>query len=101
MIEVAQQTAGDNAPIRPFQMNVPGAELAELRRRITAARWPERQTVTDDSQGVQLATTQKLARYWETDHDHSSVGMISENRRIICSATGRTNNACLAQRHQE
>jgi len=50
--------------IRPFQMvNVPDAELTDLRRRINATRWPERETVTDASQGVQLATTQALARY--------------------------------------
>ena len=55
--------------IRPFQVKVPEAELTELRRRINATRWPERETVTDDSQGVQLATMQKLARYWATDYD--------------------------------
>ena len=56
--------------IRPFQMvNVPDAELTDLRRRINATRWPERETVTDASQGVQLATTQALARYWATDYD--------------------------------
>ena len=56
--------------IRPFHMvNVPDAELTDLRRRINATRWPERETVTDASQGVQLATTQALARYWATDYD--------------------------------
>jgi hypothetical protein len=49
--------------IRPFQINVPEADLVELRRRIVAMRWPERETVADDSQGVQLATIQELARY--------------------------------------
>ena len=50
--------------IRPFQkVNFPEAELAELRRRINATKWPERETVTDATQGVQLATTQALARY--------------------------------------
>ena len=58
----------DNA-IRQFQMNVPEAELTELRRRINATRWPERETVSDASQGVQLATTQALARYWATEYD--------------------------------
>ena len=52
----------DNA-IRPFRVNVPEAELTELRRRINATRWPDRETVTDQSQGVQLATIQKLAHY--------------------------------------
>ena len=56
--------------IRPFQVNVvPEAELAELRRRIQATRWPERETVADATQGVQLATTQALARYWATEYD--------------------------------
>ena len=54
-------------------MNVPEAELTELRRRINATRWPERETVTDASQGVQLATMQKLARYWATDYDWRKV----------------------------
>ena len=59
----------DNAAIRPFHMSFPETELEELRRRVSTTRWPERETVTDASQGVQLATTQKLARYWATDYD--------------------------------
>ena len=55
--------------IRPFQVNVPEAELTELRRRINSTRWPDRETVTDESQGVPLATIQELARYWATDYD--------------------------------
>src|SRR5215475_6439129 len=55
--------------LRPFRVNVPDAELNELRRRIAATRWPERETVPDGSQGVQLETIRKLARYWLTDHD--------------------------------
>jgi len=55
--------------IRPFRVDVPEAELAELHRRINATKWPERETVTDASQGVQLATIQALARYWTTDYD--------------------------------
>src|SRR5216683_4945314 len=62
-------TATDKTAIRPFRVNVPEAELTELRRRINATKWPERETVTDASQGVQLATTQALARYWATDYD--------------------------------
>jgi hypothetical protein len=60
-------TAGD--AIRQFNIDVPQAELDELRRRINATRWPERETVTDDSQGVPLAMMQELARYWATDYD--------------------------------
>ncbi len=56
--------------IRPFPVaSVPEAELADLRKRINATRWPERETVTDATQGVQLATMQALARYWATDYD--------------------------------
>ena len=55
--------------IRPFHVNIPKAELTELRRRIKATKWPERETVADSSQGVPLATMQKLARYWETEYD--------------------------------
>jgi pimeloyl-ACP methyl ester carboxylesterase len=62
------QTTDKNA-IRPFQVNVPEAELTDLRRRVTATKWPERETVADESQGVQLSTIQKLARYWATEHD--------------------------------
>ena len=55
--------------IRPLQVTVPEAELTDLRRRINATRWPERETVPDQTQGVQLATAQKLARYWGSDYD--------------------------------
>ena len=59
----------DKNAIRPFTVNVPEAELTDLRRRVTATKWPERETVADESQGVQLATIQKLARYWATEYD--------------------------------
>jgi pimeloyl-ACP methyl ester carboxylesterase len=55
--------------IREFHVNVPESELTELRRRIKATNWPERETVADASQGVQLATIQALGRYWATDYD--------------------------------
>src|SRR5882724_11751214 len=61
----ATQRSSEQADaIRPFNVNFPEAELTELRRRINATKWPERETVTDASQGVQLATSQALARYW-------------------------------------
>ena len=63
------EQAADKTAIRPFHVNVPEADLTELRRRINATKWPERETVTDASQGVQLATIQKLARYWATEYD--------------------------------
>jgi pimeloyl-ACP methyl ester carboxylesterase len=59
--------------IRPFQVSTPEAELTELRRRINATRWPEREPVADASQGVQLETMEKLARYWATDYDWRKV----------------------------
>jgi pimeloyl-ACP methyl ester carboxylesterase len=55
--------------VRPFKFKIPDAELADLRRRIEATRWPDRETVPDATQGVQLATMQALARYWATDYD--------------------------------
>jgi pimeloyl-ACP methyl ester carboxylesterase len=70
---VAKQTGSDKTAIRPFNVNVPEAELTELRRRINATKWPERETVSDASQGVQLATIQQLARYWGTDYDWRKV----------------------------
>jgi pimeloyl-ACP methyl ester carboxylesterase len=55
--------------IRPFQVDIPDQALEDLRRRIAAVRWPSRELVADRSQGVQLATSQELARYWATDYD--------------------------------
>jgi pimeloyl-ACP methyl ester carboxylesterase len=66
----AAETAID---IRPFQVEIPEAELAELRRRIEATRWPSKELVADRSQGVQLATLQELARYWASDYDWRKV----------------------------
>ena len=65
--ETATDTGAD--AIRPFQVHFPDEALADLKRRIAATRWPERETVTDATQGVQLATTQKLARYWASEYD--------------------------------
>ena len=72
MVEVAQQTGG-NAVMRPFRVNVPDEQLVDLRRRIAATKWPSKESVGDDTQGVQLATMQKLANYWATDHDWRKV----------------------------
>ena len=60
---------GQSEAIREFEIGFGEAELADLRRRIAATRWPERETVDDDSQGVPLATMQELAHYWATDND--------------------------------
>jgi pimeloyl-ACP methyl ester carboxylesterase len=69
----AGQAADNTSAIRPFHVNVPEAELTELRRRINATRWPSKELVADRSQGVQLATLQALARYWATDYDWRKV----------------------------
>ena len=69
MAAVAEPTHGAGTEIRPFTVGFPDAELVDLRRRIKATRWPERETVSDTTQGVQLATTQKLADYWANRHD--------------------------------
>jgi pimeloyl-ACP methyl ester carboxylesterase len=61
------------AEIRPFHFSVPEEQLSDLRRRIAATKWPERETVGDATQGVQLATMQKLANYWATDYDWRKV----------------------------
>src|SRR5262249_2884806 len=63
------KTEGGTDAIRPFTVHVPDEALADLKRRIAATRWPARETVTDQSQGVPLATVQKLARYWGTEYD--------------------------------
>ncbi len=69
----ATEMAPDQAAIRPFEVSFSDAELADLRNRINATRWPEKETVTDSTQGVQLATIQNLARYWGTDYDWRKV----------------------------
>ena len=58
-----------NTEIRPFSVHIPEAELVELRKRIAATRWPDPETVTDQSQGVKLAQIQPLVHYWETEYD--------------------------------
>lgn len=65
--------AADDKAIRPFQFHAPDEALADLRRRVAATRWPDRETVTDASQGVQLATTRELARVWASDYDWRKV----------------------------
>ncbi|WP_372783186.1 epoxide hydrolase family protein [Phenylobacterium sp.] len=69
----AAATAPDRTAIRPFSFKASEDELTDLRRRIKATRWPERETVPDDLQGVQLATARKLADYWANDYDWRKV----------------------------
>jgi len=69
LTDVAQPTGSGQTDIRPFRFTASDADLTDLRRRINATRWPEREVVNDQSQGVQLATMQNLARYWGTQYD--------------------------------
>ena len=62
-------SAASFAAIRPFQFNASDADLKDLRRRVYATKWPDRETVTDSKQGAQLATIQKLARHWSSQYD--------------------------------
>ena len=71
--DVAPSSGGDKTAIRPLRIHVPDSQLIDLRRRIKATRWPDRETVTDDSQGVPLAMIQELARHWSTDYDWRKV----------------------------
>jgi pimeloyl-ACP methyl ester carboxylesterase len=68
MATASSASAGDRS-IRPFRVQVSDSVIADMKRRIAATRWPEKETVGDPSQGVQLATMQELARYWANDHD--------------------------------
>jgi pimeloyl-ACP methyl ester carboxylesterase len=65
----AADTTEEREAIRPFNISIPAEALTDLRQRIKATRWPDKETVSDQSQGVQLATMQKLARYWSTEYD--------------------------------
>jgi pimeloyl-ACP methyl ester carboxylesterase len=65
--------AADDNAVRPFRINVPEAALVDLRRRIAATRWPEKEPVADQSQGVQLATIQQLVHHWQTGYDWRKV----------------------------
>ena len=103
----------DDATIHPFKVSFPEAELTELRRRVTATRWPERETVTDDSQGVPLTMMQDLARYWAADYDwrpcETRTWWRSKSRRIEATKTRMISStrplpfaeACLPGRHPE
>jgi pimeloyl-ACP methyl ester carboxylesterase len=70
---IAQVATGEKTGIRRLHVHAPDAALVDLRRRIKATQWPERETVADASQGVQLVTMQNLARYWATDYDWRKV----------------------------
>jgi pimeloyl-ACP methyl ester carboxylesterase len=69
LVGTSARAADENDAIRPFHIDIPNEALVDLRRRVAATRWPERETVADESQGLPLATIQQLARYWTTEYD--------------------------------
>jgi pimeloyl-ACP methyl ester carboxylesterase len=71
--DIVQVKSGDKTAIRPLRVHATDAQLADLKRRVQSTRWPERETVADASQGVQLATMQQLARHWSTAYDWRKV----------------------------
>ena len=73
LTDVVHDTDTHEPEIRPFHVHVPDAEVADLNRRIKTTRWPDKETVNDDTQGVQFATMQQLARYWASDYDWRKV----------------------------
>ena len=83
MTQAAQSpnsTTAEAEAIRPFRVEVPEEDIDDLRRRLRATRWPEKETVADLTQGVPLATMQELARYWATDYDFRQVRGEAERR---------------------
>src|SRR5215213_10204572 len=83
----AAASVGD--AVRPFRVDVPEEELADLQRRIAATQWPDRETVADQSQGVPLATMQNLARYWETEYDWRKIeAKLNAHQQFITEIDG-------------
>jgi hypothetical protein len=72
-LPLAKDQPSEDASVRPFEFHATDEELVDLKRRINLTRWPDRETVSDDSQGVQLATMQKLADYWANGYDWRKV----------------------------
>jgi len=66
---VSAAPAATGEAIRPFRIHIPEKDLIDLRHRLAATRWPEKETVADDTQGVPLATMRRLVRHWQTDYD--------------------------------
>jgi hypothetical protein len=83
--------------VRPFSINVPEAALVDLRRRLAATRWPERETVTDQSQGVQLAKIQPLVRYWGIQAELRRPVLIT-SRQVNCIPLQSSRRRLLHQR---
>jgi Epoxide hydrolase N terminus len=92
MSGTTEESAGARA-IRPFTTEIPESEIEALRARIGATRWPEKETVPDQSQGVQLETMRELARYWATDYNWRTCEAKLNNRNSFpkrsAQASGR------------
>jgi pimeloyl-ACP methyl ester carboxylesterase len=89
MTETMRQTHSDDADVRPFHIGFPQSDLTDLRRRINATRWPDRETVTDDSQGVRLTMMQDLAAYWGTGYDwHTCEAKLNELPNFMTEIDG-------------
>jgi pimeloyl-ACP methyl ester carboxylesterase len=73
LLPIHPATGGPSNAIRPFHVGIPDEELVDLRQRLAATRWPDREIVADQSQGVKLATIQQIVRYWQTDYDWRKV----------------------------
>jgi len=85
----AMRMAGADDAIRPFTVDIPEAEIRNLRERIASTRWPDRETVADQSQGVQLATVQELATYWAKDYDwRKGEAKLNANPQFITEIDG-------------
>ena len=100
--DAADAGAGEDAAIRAFTVDVPEEKLADLRRRIAATQWPERETVGDSSQGVPLETMQELARHWATDYDwHTCEAELNALPQFITEIDGLAIHFIHARSHHE
>jgi hypothetical protein len=86
---VTVRTSPDSSAIRLFTVEIPVADLEDLRARIAATRFPERETVEDDSQGVPLATMQELARYWATSTTGAAISRPGNSRSCFQKTSAR------------
>src|SRR5580658_1420546 len=73
LFATAAKAAAEDGAVRPFHIDIAEEQLVDLRRRLAATRWPDKETVADDSQGVPSATIRELARYWGKDYDWRKV----------------------------
>ena len=88
-----------NDSIRPFRIDIPEESLQELRRRVAAPRWPDRETVSDRTQGAQLAKVQELVHYWATDYDwHKLEAKLNALPQFITEITGSISISSMSAR---